>query len=570
MDRLAEITKAAGASEFHQYLIELLVELCRIDTSPRPDVAAMRRAEDETFSILRRELMAVDLADSVVEFRPIDPAIEAHPFFSRPYYTQTPERPGGLSVGATYAGRGNLYYFAAGAGRHGGGLRVAFNTHIDVVAPFFPPQVAGQKVVGRGACDDKGCIVSLLGGLRLLAGFLRRRGLRLNRDLVAMFVIDEEMGGNGSLSAALDAELSGRYDSLMVLECCDQRVHPANRGAVWYRLEGKAVGADLFEASAFIVKALEEEGRALRAESDHPLFPHRPVQTCHGIIGNWGEHPSRVSGEVWFDIAFAGGRPGRAGEFIGRAIAVGLAEYCGQYGDKCREGRRAGGQPGLLSSHCRLERAESGFVVRVFGLAGHMAAGEESDCAITKMAAMVRALVRDRPAIERAAGGPMRLSLHGWDRPGELVMEGGQGFLPTHEMEEVQGRIRRSALRGLEEYCRSVGVAMRAGDVLRVSFEKLHNAAYASDPSSPAMRHAVEAARAAGTWRGEPVRGWDASCDARIFAHLRPGLPVLTAGPGKIRFAHSDCEQMTAAEMAKAAEFLAHFILRQTGTWPAG
>ena len=51
---------------------------------------------------------------------------------------------------------------------------------------------------------------------------------------------------------------------------------------------------------AFVNEEMEKEGAAIRAESRHELFPQRPVQTCHGIIGPFGEHPSRICGEVSF------------------------------------------------------------------------------------------------------------------------------------------------------------------------------------------------------------------------------------------------------------------------------
>ena len=59
-----------------------------------------------------------------------------------------------------------------------------------------------------------------------------------------MFVIDEEMGGNGSLALAVDHELKARYDSILVLECTGNRLHPANRGAVFIKCEGRLADAN--------------------------------------------------------------------------------------------------------------------------------------------------------------------------------------------------------------------------------------------------------------------------------------------------------------------------------------
>jgi hypothetical protein len=60
----------------------------------------------------------------------------------------------------------------------------------------------------------------------------------------------------------------------------------------------------------------------------------------------------------------------------------------------------------------------------------------------------------------------------------------------------------------------------------------------------------VEAATAAGLWKDEPIRRFDASSDARIFASQRPGTAVLTAGPGKLALAHSDRESSGINEVA--------------------
>jgi hypothetical protein len=68
----------------------------------------------------------------------------------------------------------------------------------------------------------------------------------------------------------------------------------------------------------------------------------------------------------------------------------------------------------------------------------------------------------------------------------------------------------------------------------RVSFSKLHNEAYQSDPASPAVAQAILAAGDAGIDLRRPVLGWEVSSDARIFAHLRPGLSVFTTGPGRL------------------------------------
>ena len=56
------------------------------------------------------------------------------------------------------------------------------------------------------------------------------------------------------------------------------------------------------------------------------------------------------------------------------------------------------------------------------------------------------------------------------------------------------------------------------------------------------------------------------SCPIPHEIELR-SRPVLTFGPGQLVYAHSDREQIALDELRAAAEFLAVFLLRQTGTW---
>jgi acetylornithine deacetylase/succinyl-diaminopimelate desuccinylase-like protein len=566
-----------------QYIQKLLVELCRIDTTPNPDVSVMRNAEDRCFQILERELKTLSFSSGRVERRTIDPAIRSHPNYSLPHFTKTPQRPAGLSAEETYAGRSNLVYVAPGKNHKELGQSAALNAHVDVVAPYFPPRVKNGIVFGRGACDDKGPVVAIVTALRILSAVMSQAELRWNRNLVAMFVVEEETGGNGSLSLATDQELKKLYDSILVGECAGLKIYPANRGAVWYKAELKPPsGVSAFEMSAFVIEEMEREGAAIRSESRHKLFPQRPVQTCHGIIGPFGEHPSRICGEARFIIQFDR-KPDAEFELLVRdCLESGLAQYVGLYGDKTKVIDAANREP-MVARHYDFKRRGNGFEVAVHGATGHMGAIRERDGAITKMAHMVRSLVFSKPKLSALAG-PMQLELaeaSGRIAPlnaartaqravpttGEsLILEGGQGFVPTHTIEEVITRMRQAAERGAEQYLRRCGRSESGALFVTVTYEKLHNAAFDGDPDSPAMRNAIAAAKMCGIWRDEPVMGWTVSCDARLFATEYPGMPVLTFGPGELAFAHSDQEQIALRDVAKAAEFFALFLLRQTGT----
>ena len=539
----------------------------------------MQAAEDGCFRILEREFSGLGFSGARLERRPVNPAIQSHPNYSLLHFTRTPERPQGLSPEETYADRSNLLYVVPGTRGSQAGQSVAVNAHIDVVAPYFPPRVKGGTVYGRGACDDKGPAVSLVAALKVLSEVMPGAGLKWNRNVVAMLVVEEETGGNGSLSLAIDRDLKKLYDSILVGECTDLKFYPANRGAVWYRADLKAPPeVSLFEMFAFVNEEMEKEGAAIRAESRHQLFPQRPVQTCHGIIGPFGEHPSRICGEVSFTVRFDR-PPGEQTELLVRdCLEAGLAAYIGLYGDKTKVTDPATGKP-MVARHYDFRRAGDGYQVDVHGATGHMGAIRDRDGAITKMAHLVRSLVASKAKLEASAGGPgpFRACPAPTGRTPianrksqitnpALTLEGGQGFVPTHGINEVMDRLRRAAHRGADNYLRRIGRPERGEDVVTVAYEKLHNVAFDGDPDSPSVRNAIAAARACGLWKNEPVLGWTVSCDARLFATEYPGMQVLTFGPGQLAFAHSDQEQIALDEIRAAAEFLAVFLLRQTGT----
>jgi acetylornithine deacetylase/succinyl-diaminopimelate desuccinylase-like protein len=463
-----------------------------------------------------------------------------------------------LTAREAYAGRSNLVaVLPSGSPLETG---IALNAHVDVIAPYVAPRVGARVVHGRGACDDKGSVVAIVAALQVVSSVLRESGARPRGNVVAMFAVEEETGGNGSLALALDGDLRRQYDRVLVLECASNRLYPANRGAVWYRTELAIPGMPPLEAAAFAIEEMELEGRAIRAESRHPLFPDRPAQTCHGMIGAWGEHPSRICGEVAFRLRARGPWTDDARDLLADCLAAGLAEYTGLYGDKTCVADPDTGEP-KVARHYDIREQPDGVVIAVYGSTGHMGSVLENDGAITKMAALVRALVRSRPRLENAFGAfELVLERHAGGDP--LVLEGGQGFVPTHSIDDVMERMREAARRGAARAMALRGLAAPAEGDVRTTYEKLHNAAFDGDPDSEAMRDAVAAMRDAGLEPPDPVTGWTVSCDARLFACENPGMPVLTSGPGHLSDAHSDHECLDLDALRQGVEFLSAFILR--------
>jgi len=85
-------------------------------------------------------------------------------------------------------GRDNLF-------AHFGDPIVTLSTHMDTVPPFIPSRDDGTDIWGRGACDTKGIIASMLfAAQRLLASGKRNFGL--------LFVVGEERNSAGAIAAA--------------------------------------------------------------------------------------------------------------------------------------------------------------------------------------------------------------------------------------------------------------------------------------------------------------------------------------------------------------------------------
>ena len=287
------------------------------------------------------------------------------------------------------------------------------------------------------------------------------------------------------------------------------------------------------------------------------------------MIGPFGEHPSRICGEVSFNLEFGADPNDEVKALVSDCLETGLAQYVGLYGDKTQVKDPATSKP-LVARHYDLEVSGRKVRVNIHGATGHMGAIRERDGAITKMAHLVRSLVCSKAKLEKIAGGPVSFELAApqgaMPAAPSLVFEGGQGFVPTHTLAEVMQRLRAAAQRGAGNYLQRIGRRQPGQDVVTVAYEKLHNDAFAGNPRSTTVRNAVAAARSCGLCSDGPILGWTVSCDARLFAAEYPGLDVLTFGPGRLIYAHSDQEQIDLDELRAATEFLAVFLLRQTGT----
>ncbi len=556
-----QIRQIVSEDKFRSEVIAFLVDICSVDTTATADIRLMAENEKKVFDIIKKNLGKFSFENTTIHEKKISPAIKDHPAFSKLQ---------GLDAEEVYRDRHNLLYYIDGPPSRKGN-NTAVNAHIDVVAPFFAPERKGDVLLGRGVIDDKGGVASIYGALKVLDRLSREKRIFLKNNITAMFVVEEESGGNGSLDLAVDKELKKRYDSVLVMECAGNKVYPANRGAVWFKCgitvrdktatSGQRVTPSLLEAMIFSVLEMQQEGDAVKKESTHPLFPHKPVQTCNGMLGPFGEHPSRICGVVKFLV--------RGISDTGQCIDMltllqnGLNSYIAKYGDKTRVFDINTGKP-KVEKHFDTEYdpENNAMTIRVYGSPGHMASLQEHDAAITKLAYLGRELINYRIG----KGIPLELELEGVDSTRQLILEGGQGFLPTHSIGEIEERMSNAFKRGVKKYLQLAG---QDEDIFQceVTYEKLHNNAYYTSPESTTFKNALKSSIEAGiTDRNAPVLGWDASCDARLFAGEYPNMPVITSGAGELRYAHADNEQLYLPDLFDSICFTTLFLLKETGS----
>ena len=225
----------------------------------------------------------------------------------------------------TYEGRSNMVAWRRGSG---GGRSAILQGHLDVVPAddwedAFAPVDDGDFVVGRGAADAKGQVAAIWLAMRALDEL----DITLKGDVQCQTVIEEENGGNGALSLIRQGY---RADAVVVLEGSELQIHPANRGAVWFKIEieglpthmgRKTEGISAIDLSYKAIQAMYDYEKVIIADSaDYPGFERyaSPVQVNVGMLtaGSW---PSQVAASAVIEGG-VGFLPNRSMEQVEREV----------------------------------------------------------------------------------------------------------------------------------------------------------------------------------------------------------------------------------------------------------
>jgi len=197
-----------------------------------------------------------------------------------------------------YSDRPNVRVMLNGDGT---GKSVVFNAHVDVVPPSkgqerpFDPSIKDGAMYGRGACDDKGQVAAIWTVLRAM----KKLGVRPKGDVILHIVIEEETGGNGTLSLIRNGE---RADCCINLEPTSNNILSSIRGAVWFTgtVHGRAghsgsagTTVSALKMAIEAMKIIEDYHDELLAATinDDPLFAQfeNPMPVTFGQLeaGDW-------------------------------------------------------------------------------------------------------------------------------------------------------------------------------------------------------------------------------------------------------------------------------------------
>jgi len=201
-----------------------------------------------------------------------------------------------------------------GTAGHGPRL-IYFHGHFDVVPAQDPDQFVAKRrngrVVGRGAADMKGGIVSMLYG----AAAAKRLGLIQNGRIVIHLVCDEETGsvaGSGHLrdSGLIDANAL----AMVTAEPSSGHVWNAARGAISLRVtvQGREahvghanLGVNAFEHMIGIARAIEPYVREMAERDTQLAMDSADVRGSMVVIGGLsgsGSSFNAVPGSAWFTV----------------------------------------------------------------------------------------------------------------------------------------------------------------------------------------------------------------------------------------------------------------------------
>lgn len=271
-----------------QKYIDRLIELCRIDTKVLGqgiDGGLEKSGQDyllELFSKMGADRIVKDFMTEEVIRNCIKEHNEGNPNHD---YTDR------YNVYATFNGKTDK--------------TLMFNSHIDVMPegdeslwkyPPFSPTIEDGKLFARGSADMKGGLMASVMAVELL----KDANIELPCNVEITSVCDEEGGGNGSITAAMNGE---KADGVVVCEGTNYELILASMGFIFFRIKikgrenhsgAKWLGVSAVEKAIKVINALSELEHEWTLKYKHDLLP--PPNLNVGTICG-GTAASTVAGQ---------------------------------------------------------------------------------------------------------------------------------------------------------------------------------------------------------------------------------------------------------------------------------
>lgn len=191
-----------------------------------------------------------------------------------------------LDYPLSYAGRPNVVGVYRGGGE---GRSLILNGHMDTVSPDplskwtrdpWGGEVEGNRLYGRGACDQKCGIAAMVVSMQTIL----EQGLRPHGDVMLECVIEEEVAvGNGTLGCILRGY---RADASIITEPTDLVICNSARAGLYWRItiEGKSShgvekweGVDAIQLGTKVLDSLRYLEASLSTTESHPIFNGKPI-----------------------------------------------------------------------------------------------------------------------------------------------------------------------------------------------------------------------------------------------------------------------------------------------------
>jgi acetylornithine deacetylase len=147
--------------------------------------------------------------------------------------------------------------------------KVLLTSHIDTVPPFFPYEVKGDRIYGRGSVDAKNCVAAQVVAFEQLL----EEGEIGEGDVALLFVVDEEVSGKGMKYASSNLQID-TWKTVIFGEPTENKLGVGHKGLgmATFKAHGKAAHSGYPElglsANEILINALSSLLAADLPESD--------------------------------------------------------------------------------------------------------------------------------------------------------------------------------------------------------------------------------------------------------------------------------------------------------------